>query len=90
MNKLILLVSLIWLGTIKIYSQCGPTNVDATPLGQAVCEGNSANVTFAAYGTCAGGSYEYQVWLGPTLIQDWTTINTLSLTPSSTGTYSLI
>ena len=90
MNKLVLLTGFIWLSAFQLFSQCGPTNVDATPLAQAVCEGTAANVTFTSFGSCVGGSYEYQVWLGPTLIQNWTTTNTLSLTPTSTGTYSLI
>lgn len=72
----------------NVYGQCGPTNVDANPLGSAYCEGDTASISFQSYGTCAG-TYEYQVMDGAAVVQPWSTTSNFTIIPSATVTYTL-
>lgn len=89
MNKLLLIAGVFLLQFSKAYGQCGATNVDATPLGQGICEGSSANVSFFSNGSCIGGAYQYQVSLGATIIQAWSTTASITVSPSTTSTYTI-
>lgn len=89
MNRLLLstiAIAIVHLNTVL--AQCGPTNVDATPLASAYCEGETATINFQSYGTCAG-SYEYQVMDGATIVQAWSATASYSIIPTTTTTYTI-
>lgn len=89
MNQRLLLTTLfVIISTTFGFGQCGPTNVDATPLASAYCEGQTATINFQSFGTCAG-TYEYQVMDGGTVIQPWSATTSFTTVPSSTITYTL-
>ncbi len=88
MIRFSILTLLIQLLSFSSFSQCGATSVVPTPQAIGVCEGDSAIIDFAGYGTCTG-SYEFQVTLGATVIQPWSTTAQYFSYPTGTNTYTV-
>ncbi len=70
-------------------AQCGATGVFIQPVPVGICEGDTANVTFSANGSCAGGNYEFEVTTGATTVQPWTTSTAFSINPTTTTLYTV-
>lgn len=87
--KLILLSIFAFTSTKNVNAQCAATTVDATPQPSLICEGDSEILTFSANGTCTGGNWEYQINLGTTILQPWSTTATFTASPVTTTTYTI-
>lgn len=87
--KFILLSLFLFTGIKNINAQCAATSVDVTPQPSLICEGDSEVLTFSANGTCTGGIWEYQISLGTTILQAWSTTATYTVSPDTTRTYTV-
>lgn len=69
-------------------AQCGAVAVFPTPQAVLICEGRDTLVTFSATGNCPGG-YEFQLKIGATIIQAWSTTNSYLAAPIVNTTYTI-
>jgi hypothetical protein len=87
--KLFLLSIFAFTSTNYINAQCAATSVDAAPQPSLICEGDSEIITFTANGLCTGGSWQYQINFGATILQTWSTTATFTASPDTTRTYTV-
>ena len=85
-TSIIAVLSLVLFSFENVNAQCGATTVAADPQPEIICEGNSTIITFTPTGTCAG-NYEYEVLVGATVVQAWSTTATFNAAPIVTTLY---
>ncbi len=67
---------------------CGATAVSATPELILNCSGMQDTINFVAGGIC-NGNYEYQVLVGGTVVQGWSTSSVFYSSPASNTSYTV-
>lgn len=88
MKRILLSFILLISFTQNAKAQCGANFVAADPQPLMICEGSSETITFSAGGQCSG-SYEFQVLIGGTEVQAWSTTSTFAVSPTSLTTYTV-
>lgn len=81
--------ALFFAGYSRMYAQCGATSVTPTPPLSLICEGNDTTITFSSTGTC-GGTYEYQVMDGATVVQAWSSSTSFVAAPTDSTNYTVL
>jgi len=67
---------------------CGATVVSADPELVLNCSGLQDTINFVAGGICTG-TYEYQILIGGTVVQSWSTSSVFYPSPSANTTYTV-
>jgi len=67
---------------------CGATAVSATPELILNCSGMQDTINFVAGGICTG-NYEYQVLIGGTVVQGWSTSSVFYSSPAANTSYTV-
>jgi len=88
LTQIIAVVFLAFFTFENATAQCGATSVTADTQPFMICEGDAVLVTFTPAGTCAG-NYEYEVLIGATVVQAWSTTATFNAAPITTTDYTV-
>lgn len=88
-TKLFSLLTLAFLSVGNVDAQCGATSVDVLPQPIMICEGDAELMSFTTTGTCTGGTWQYQVNVGATVLQAWSTTASFSAAPIVNTTYTV-
>lgn len=87
--QLFSLFTLVFISAGNANAQCGATSVNALPQPVMICEGATQVINFTAGGTCSGGSWQYQVNAGATVVQPWSGTASFSAAPIVNTTYTV-
>ena len=88
MKIFITLILFVVAFSFKSQAQCGVSNLTLSTEAVLICEGNDTLVTFTATGNCIG-TFEFQVLIGASVVQTWSTTNSFLAAPIINTLYTV-